>query len=155
MFSSRSVCCLPKLYTHAKILLGSSKQSSTGRGQKRPSVWCVTLAEAIHLFVSHVILRGRYTIYSEKQKALPAPAKSKPYLAVDLQHSEKLHRTPMLNYAEKRFAFWSLQVPARSQWVWGYDVNSSHVSHEIVRRVGSYLKFKGLLLSYLLKIIKS
>lgn len=52
----------------------------------------------------------------------------------------------------KRIAFRLLQVPIRSQWVWGYDADGTHVSHQIIRHVGSYLKFKGLLLSYLLKI---
>lgn len=59
------------------------------------------MAEAIHLFVSHIVFRGPYTIYSEKQKAFPAPAKLKPYLAVDLQHSEKLHREFL--YSERSY----------------------------------------------------
>lgn len=65
-----------------------------------------------NMFVSCVIFRGLYTIHSEKQKALPPPAKSNSYLAVDLQHSEKLRgfcteTEVMDNHVElgKRIAF--------------------------------------------------
>lgn len=36
--------------------------------------------------------------------------------------------------------------------VWGCDVNGNHISHKAVRNAGSSLKFKGFLLSHLLKI---
>lgn len=88
MFSSRNVCWLPKLYTHAKMLLGSSKRWLSVEDQnsvykvaqeegKRAQVYSILLWRW-QLFVSHVIFRGPYTIHSEKQKALPPPTKSKP-----------------------------------------------------------------------------
>lgn len=173
MFSSRSVCWLPELYTHAKMLLGSSKcwlsvedQNSVYKVAqeegKRGQVYGMLLWQR-QVFVSHVIFRGPYAIHSEKQKALPPPTKSKPcswsptFRKIERREFLKSERSYrqwcwIMHKGGKRIAFRCLQVPIRSQWVWGYDANGNHVSHQIIRHVGSYLKFKGLLLSYLLKI---
>lgn len=141
VFLSGSACWLPKLYTHAEMLLGRNKcwlsvedQNSAYKvAQKRAKeAKCVGLTQVCYSvkgskFVSHTIFRGPYTIHSEK-----------PFLFLPNQsHTLQLISNIQKNWEEGLYtqklritinAFRSLKVPIRSQLVWGYDVNGNHVS---------------------------
>lgn len=144
-------------------------RNSAGLGQKRPSVKCVALAKAILLFVLHIISRGPNAVHSEQQKALLPHTKILPWSwspafrkNEKLLYSEVMDNFELCAQGQKRINFLihlsvcqrPVSVRQCKLWNWQTHLPSDHKTWSW-HMIWVSLKFKGLLLSYFWRFIKS
>lgn len=106
-------------------------QNSVGLGQKRTSVKCVALPQAILLFVLHIISRGPNAIHSEPQKALLPLSKVLPcsWSPAFIKTEKKLWTT-VLSYAHRKKNCFLINLSVRIRqcklWKWQSHLSSDH-----------------------------
>lgn len=95
------------------------------RAKEAKCMVCYSVRGNTFVYFPHNIQRA---ICHPLWKAIPTPVRSKLYLAVDLQHSEKLKRGFLYSEVMDNGKCFPIPTSTHQKSVWGYDVNGNHVS---------------------------